>query len=66
MFNSLFGLSVDFIDEVIICKMLLFLLLLLKMKFGYRMGEWTGSLCSGLGLFESPCEHGDEISVYTN
>jgi len=40
------------------------LLFLLKMKFGYTRGEWTRFLNSGLGLFESSCEHGKELPVY--
>ena len=50
--------------KLIYVKMLLSLLLLLKIKFGYRMGEWTRFLSSGLELFESPCEHDNELSVY--
>jgi len=45
--------------------MLLFLLLILKIKFIYKMGNWTRFLRSGLGLFESSCEHGNELPVYT-
>jgi len=44
--------------------MLLFLLLLLKMKLWYRLEEWTRFFSSGLGLFECSCEHRNELPVY--
>ena len=45
--------------------MLLFLLLILKIKFSYKMGNWARFLSSGLEIFGSSCEHGNELPVYT-
>ena len=70
MFNSL-SLSLSSVSvwpllmNLFFVWMLLFLLLILKMKFSYKTGNWTKFFRSGLGLFESSCEHGHELPVYT-